>query len=692
MVYETYGLARTPEAKIMAAAVKDATDDVRQQFNAQGGSIPEMKGPWLPQEHDPAAVLNAGFKGWFDYIKPKLDLNRMLDPLSNLPLTGATAQRLEDLLKSAWDHIVTGGWSDRKPAARAFGEGALYSQRQEHRFLHFNTADDWLAYNRDFGGGDPISAVFKHIRSMTNDIAAMEILGPNPASMIEWMKQVVQSETGKFVAGKPSLYSPSKLSSYTGTAITSAQDYINHLPNKLQAFYDGVMGGPVSSAFWGNLAGDVRNVLGAAQLGAVTPLAAMQDPMTSIAARHLSGIPIGRAITAIAHSFSKDTREVAARAGLITDEWKNVLANEARYSGILGGHDWSRWLIERTVNFSGLEPETHASKSVFGLDFMAAVADRVGKSFTELGNEMPAFRRTLEDYGITEKDWDAIRATPLHTPAAGSAPLLRPVDMADSRLGERYLEMILQQTERAVPTNTIRSKAMLTMGTQRGTLGGELMRSILQYKAFSLSFMSLQRQAVMSIVRSQGALAGAGYAGSLAIGLTLAGAASLQFKNLTNGKDVQDPDIKFWIDAIHTGGGMGLMGDFLFSDQNRFGQSPLESFLGPTYGLGKDITETFISNPARFIRGDKSRFGRDIVSLGFGRYVPALPSLWYTRLAYRRLFIDQLQKLVDPDAHQHFRQQEQRLYRETGQDYFWRPGETSPERAPTMAEQQMTHR
>ena len=134
-----------------------------------------------------------------------------------------------------------------------------------------------------------------------------------------------------------------------------------------------------------------------------------------------------------------------------------------------------------------------------------------------------------------------------------------------------------------------------------------------------------------------------------------------------------------------------MIGDFLLSDQSRFGQTPLETFLGPTFGAAADMTKLLWGDARKYIHGDKVNIGRDVISLGLSRYVPVLPSLWYTRAAYRRMFLDQLQYHIDPEAQQHFRQQEQRLHRETGQGYFWKPGETLPDRPPTLAEQQMTH-
>jgi hypothetical protein len=256
---------------------------------------------------------------------------------------------------------------------------------------------------------------------------------------------------------------------------------------------------------------------------------------------------------------------------------------------------------------------------------------------------------------------------------------------------------MLQQTERAVPTSTARSKAMLTLGTQRGTVPGELVRSVLQYKSFSLSFMALQWQSLMMQARggniggaaiSTGAMAarGAAYAASLVVPLTLAGAAAMQFKDLANGKDLRDmTDPNFWIQALQYGGGLGVFGDFVLSDTNRFGQTPVESALGPTLGAAADASKVVVGNFSKWRQGQKTSVGRDIINTGLGRYTPALSSLFYTRLAYRRMLLDQLQYLVDPDAHQRFRQTEQNLYREAGQGYFWRPGETLPERMPIAA-------
>lgn len=678
IVREIHGEATgKPEARAMADATQGVFDRLREEFNTQGGNIGKLDGGYLPQFHDPRAVLKAGFQGWRDYIVPRLDMDKMRDPMTGGALSPA---RLDETMRVAWEHIATGGWSDREPQARPFGIGSLANQRAEHRFLHFKTADDWLAYNRDFGKGDPIQSIFQHVRGMTRDIAAMERLGPNPGATVEWLKQVVQSEMGKQVSGKPSLYTP------RSTHI----DPERSLPWRIDALYNYVRGQEVVSGKVATFFGSVRNVLTSAQLGGTSILAAAQDPFIDMAARHMSGIPAGKALYGIAQSFSRETKETAARAGLGLDDFMHIMGEEARYAGTLGGAEWSRWLADRTVHLNGLEPMTQGRKHLFGLEFMGAMADHAQRGFDDLP---PALRRTMADYGLTTKDWDKLRAVDAFHPDPGSAGVLRPVDVAQKnrKLAERYLEMILGQTERAVPTGTGRSRSLLTGVAQRGTVMGEILQSGLQYKSFGLSFTTMQWQALAQEVATAktklGAVArGAGYAGGMiALPLTLAGGLAMQLQNLVAGKDIQAMDTpRFWIAALQKGGGLGIMGDYMFADMNRFGHPFIESAAGPMIGLMADIAEPPIRLMQKGVEGKKTNPGREAVKF-IGRYTPIVSTLPYTRMAYRRMFLDQLQYLVDPEAHKAFRQQEQKLKNETGQGFYWRSGETSPSRAPEWA-------
>lgn len=704
VVRETLGEATgKPEVKSMADAIAGTFETLRQRFNAAGGAIGKIEGGYLPQDHNARALLKAGREAWKDYIRPKLDSERMRDPLTGEALTPA---RLEQSLDAAFDAITTDGWSKRQPQAVPFGRGALAGQRAEHRFLIFKSADDWLAYNKDFGTGDPVRSVFSHVNGMARDIAAMEVLGPNPNATMEWLKQIVQTEAAKAIHGRPSLYDAS---SKSGAAIADKLDY---LPWRIDSVFQYVRGRAVVSNQTASGFGNVRNVLTSAFLGSASVLAATGDPFLDMAARYLTGLPVVKALGGIAHAFTGATKMDVVRSGVIMDDFLHIMGDEARYAGQLGGSEWSRWLADRTINLSGLEPITQARKHVFAREFEATLADTAAAGWDALN---PYLRRTMQGYGIDRTAWDVMRATEPHSATPGAAGMLRPIDVAglaegpalpkvqqllgiDStdaalaaeqtragvrRIAEQYLEMILGQTERAVPSGTARARSFVTGPAPRGSVFGEILESGLLFKSFALSFTTLQLQALAQEGGLRSAR-GAAYASALAIGMTLGGALALQLKNIANGKDLQPmDDPKFWLQALATGGGFGIAGDFLFADVNRQGHSLGEQMAGPTIGLASDLLKLTAGNVQQATQGKKTNAAREAVNFA-GRYTPVLSSLFYTRAAYRRIFLDQLQYQLDPEAHQNFRQQEQRLRRETHQQFFWPPGQLAPTRPPAF--------
>lgn len=705
VVRESLGEATgKPEAKAMADALQNVFEALRQRFNAAGGAIGKIEGGYLPQKHDPRALLAAGREEWKTFTKPLLDMQRMRDPLTAEQLTPA---RLDQVLDAAFDQVTTDGWIRAKPSGQPAGNGALATSRAEHRFLHFKDADSWSKYNEQFGSGDPMKAVFNHINGMAKDIAVLEEFGPNPNSTVEWMKQLVQAEAAKTIAGRPSLYDAgSKTSAWIF-------DKLNYAPWRIDAVYQYVRGRNIVSGSIAAGFANTRNVLSSALLGSASVLAATTDPFIDAAARKMSGLPVAKALWGILDAFRQTaTREKAVRSGIILDDFLHITGDEARYAGELSGSGWSRALAERTMNWSGLQPITQARKHVFALDFQAAMADHAEIAFDELPHYL---KRTMEGYGLGRTEWDVIRATAPHTPGGG-AGFIRPIDVAalgqgpalpkvqkllgiDAQdadaaaeqtargvrhIAEKYLEMILQQTERAVPEGTARARSVVTGLAPRGSVFGEIIESGLQFKSFALSFTTLQWQTIAQ-EGGLGSARGAAYASSLGIMLALGGGAALQLKNMANGKDMQPMnDPRFWIQALQTGGGIGLMGDFLFADVNRMNHSLGTQLLGPTVGLATDIIKGTAGNTQEAAQGKPTHVGREAVQFA-GRYTPVMGSMFYLRTAYRRVFLDQLQYLADPDAHRNFREQQQRLYRETKQDFWWRPGQAVPDRLPRLA-------
>jgi hypothetical protein len=403
-------------------------------------------------------------------------------------------------------------------------------------------------------------------------------------------------------------------------------------------------------------------------------------------ARLFAGLPVARTLTDIVGSFANASKRELTAAGLIIDSANQVLHREARWAGGMQGPGWSQVLADRNIAWSGLAAWTQAGKHGFGLAFMAELGSRADLDFAALPG---ALRRSMERYGLTAADWDDIRTS------MADLHLLRPSDVeaamvqrgqADRRVAERYLEMILQETEYAVPSGTLQAKARAYGGLKRGVLRDEVFRSMGQFKMFGITVAMLQSQRIASEIIQGNAWRGAGYAAGLLITSTLLGALAMQLKETAKGKDTR-PMVgadapKFWAGALLQGGGLGIYGDFLSAETNRFGGGLARTVLGPTGDVAASVLSLTSGNVAQYIRGEKTNTGREVVRF-LGGNTPG-GSLWYLRLAYERRVLDELQKQVDPEAHAAFRRRIESQRRDFGNEFFWAPGDHGWSRGPNF--------
>lgn len=174
------------------------------------------------------------------------------------------------------------------------------------------------------------------------------------------------------------------------------------------------------------------------------------------------------------------------------------------------------------------------------------------------------------------------------------------------------------------------------------------------------------------------------YLASILVGTTVFGAAAIHMKDLSKGREFRNmDDSKFWKAAVLQGGGFGIFSDFLFSDYSRFGRSPLVEALGPVAGLGSDLYDIAKGNFDKAVdevadgKSNKDvNLLRDLFKLS-KRNIPAV-NLWYSRLIIERVFLDQIEKTLDPRAQTKWLKSENRFFRDTGQKLYWRRGELTP--------------
>lgn len=652
-------------AKELAQAWRQAAEFLRQRFNHAGGHIGWREDWGLPQAHDSFRVRQAGYEAWRDFVLPKLDPERMIDAE-----TGAAfePEALETALRGVWETIRTEGWSKVSPSGAAGGR-AVGNRRADPRFLVFRGADDWLAYQEAFGTAEPFDAMMAHIDGMARDIGAMMVAGPNPAAGLRYAGQLARKAARD--AGDDA-----GIRRADGAAYALDTAYMH---------YTGTVNAPenptVARAF-----ASTRATLTSIQLGSAA-LSAVGDVAFQRMARKFNGLStfdtLGGYLKLLSPANEAD-RKLAVRLGLIAEEWSQMAAAQSRYTGEAVSSEVSARLAQFTLRASGLSAWTQAGRWAFGMEFLGMLGDRAGRRFDALE---PELQQALTRYGIGADAWETIRATPLHEERGAS--FLRPDDIAArgdlgpdqaEDLAMRLLAMVQSETEFAVPSASLRARAVFGGRTAPGSVSGELIRSGLMYKNFGLTLWMTHIRRGLSLPTAAERTT---YLGALIVSTTLAGAFALQLKQIAAGRDprpMNDPS--FAAQALMQGGGLGIFGDFVSSAENRFGGGLASTLAGPVVSTGQDLYTLTAGNVTDALAGRETHLGRDAVETA-AHYTPG-GSIWYARLALERGVYDQLQTLADPGWRADFRRTERRWERDYGQGFWWAKGDALPERAPDL--------
>ncbi|WP_157013615.1 hypothetical protein [Sphingomonas parapaucimobilis] len=651
-------------ARELATAWTDAAEMLRQRFNAAGGAIGKLEGWGLPQAHDTRAIRAAGYESWRNAILPGLDRQRMVDDRTGLPFSDGG---LELALRDVFETIRTEGWNKRS-AGQAGGK-SLANSRADHRFLIFKSADAWMDYQDAFGVGTAFDAMTGHIDGMARDIAMMEILGPNPAASVRWLKDTLERQAALDTAPD-----------------SRAVDRAFGATRKIDRLYDEITGaaGRPENRTMALAFSSVRSLQTAAKLGSAT-LSAVTDVAFQGMTRRFNGLASTTILPGYVKMFRPgavaDQRQAVRLLG-IADEWSKRAGAQQRILGEELTGDVARRLAEGTLRVSGLSRWTEAGRWAFGMEFLGHITDQVDRPYAQLNS---AFRGALDRYGINAAGWDSIRKTPLERDRG--AFWLKPDMVEDRELGDRLYEMILSETDYAVPTADLRTRALVNSVAPKGNFFGEMVRSAALFKGFGISLLIMQGRRIMDMSGwSNRAL----YSGGLVLTTTLMGGLVLQLKALAGGKDPRPmDDQKFWGAAVLQGGGFGIFGDFLQSTTNRFDGGFAGTLAGPLAGDAQKLAE--LGQPVADVltgtRADLAEKHLAATPWKAARLARAeLPggSLWYARLAFDRMLTDQIQAAIDPNYTQSWSRMEKRA-RDQRTNFWWAPGDMIPDRSPELS-------
>lgn len=661
-------------AKQLADVWKTDVDPfLYKRMRAAGGNLTPRKDWNVPQYHDPKLVSRVSLDEWKDKIRGRLNRREMIDRETGMPLSD---ERLEEILDEAYESVSLNGLNREGGAG---GSAKMANRHTAERVFVFKSADDFLKYDAEFGsGGDMFSVMTGHIDRMSREVAILEVLGPNPdASMAEMVRltnlskaAIKRNKSGGFF-GSVTDTSPGKALENTYNEITGRNDR---------------PGSDFGAAFFAG----TRNMLTAAQLGGAY-LSALTDWNFLRLAANFNGLSsagvAGRAMSQfVSGAFGSEGTEFAVRLGLGAEAWANSAFGAQRMMGDIVGPQITRRIADSVLRVSMLTPWTQAARHAFGLEVMGVIG-KATRDKTPFNQLEPGFREALERRDFTEADWQHVLSANVETRSNLPYASLINVSEKNTSAANKLSQFITEETEFATPSGSARVRAMLKQGTQPGTIYGEVARSVAMYKQFP--FLLIQTHLYRGLYGAgETHKSHMGYMADLVISTTIMGAVAMQAKQIAAGKDpipmgdTPEAQGKFWAAAMLQGGALGIFGDFLLSDQSRFGKTFTQSAAGPVFNLLDDVANLTVSNAHQFVKGEDTQMGREATRF-FRQYAPG-SSLWYTRLAFERIIVDRMQTMLDPRAHNSFKQREAKQQQDFGSDYWWAPGDSQPNRAPNI--------
>lgn len=696
------------DARFMAEVLREAADLSFHRVKAAGGDVPHRKN-WVPQRHDAAKMLKAGKDEWVRFLLHQdiLDIEATfgkLAPELREEALGDIYYRIKD--GEDVDSLEAWDVGERGPSNLA---DALASKK---RGLHFQSGEAWLTYHKAFGQGNVFTAVVQHIKANARDAALMEFFGSNPQAFMErYIKrlkdsikadpQLTEQMKEKYRNQLPNnLDTPFSSIGRTWGVLTGQAD--RYVPTQVA-----IAGMHLEVSKWPRV---VRSLTNMGKLG-MAVLTSITDVGTSIAQlRHMGMHPLEGFSHMLTEGFhmktSEEKRKIAGLIGVALDS--RLYDVHARFMA----EDAPLGTLSKMERFffkaSLLTPWTERMRQTFALVSSSHMAMQSKTNWNGLDDW---FRLALEKHGMGEAEWKIIQALEKRgadgreyiTPdAIGSLPdeviatyankeLLKAAahvqDEVEARrmskkdaarilakrrrvvqskarreIGDKLSSFFLDETNSGVLQPGVQTRAIQTGGLPPGSIWGEAVRCIMQFKSFPIAYW--QKQIVGHAHAARGGKMDTGGLAQLIASSIVFGYAAMVMKDISKGREprsIKDPGT--WLAAFMQGGGAGIYGDFFLAKYDRFGSSPMKSIEGPVFNSADDLVKMLINTA----HGDPPSGGR---WLYWGMNNTPFVNLFYTRLPLDYLILYHLQEMVSPG---YLRRMERRLKKENGQEMIFPP-------------------
>jgi len=592
-------------------------------------------------------MVKAGPDAWKNYIRDKLDYSKM----------GIAPERVEGFLDSSYEAIISGvrKGGERTEISRAFkGPGNLAKKESASGVFTFKKPNDWYDYDQQFGKASLREAFMQDIQSSARATALMEVLGTNPEAMVARVQKRLET-TYRGDAKKLKRIKRESAAVTFDAALAEVTGDVNigsHTPlARYMHFY--------------------RSIQTMAKLGGAW-VSALSDVAFIASNRIYQGQSLlgawGGGFSAVFKGMNKgEMRDFADRLGVGIEGQLGDFMSRFNAADDVAGQTSKMMATFFKLNL--LQPWTESNKRGVTLMIANDLGREAVNGFSKLPNDL---KRILSIYGIDQKGWDLARKGAKKGP--DGRMYLVPGEIPDLKTRENMFALMVSEADNSVPSPGARERAIIRRGYRPGTFAGEGIRFLTQFKSFGVTALTKNVGRHMygygaKSMREQlqrGVGANMGIINSI-VGTTLLGYYVMQLKEVAKGRDMRPASKETLLAAMLQGGGLGIYGDFLFGEANRFGGGTLETIAGPGIGTAAEVVD-LLQRTRGVVTGGEEDLRGDTLRLLKGN-IP-FANLFYTKEAMNYLIWYQLQETINPG---YLRRMERRAKKENNQTYWLPP-------------------
>jgi len=686
---------KTPIAKKIKSNIQMALRYAKNEADQVGLVMGDLGDTYLPRSWNREKISKVSTD---DFVNGLLD---------KVKWKGRTEVQMREFLTQAKIEIQTNGRLSQaelraqKLEANAIGEtlGEVEFKRNVSREIHFKDSDSHFNAMDEFGFGRESAAkdLEKYFFAMGNDLALARTMGPRSRSMVKELQAGIDLDVEKVRSTDPDYKKA------FGT--DSKRKLLNAEYNVLAGTsFSGDRDSAVYRIFTGS-----QLWMRAAHLGSAV-VSALSDMNFNGMTNKLNGgsftKPFADYFKVLSGFGKKELKQYAEDMGYFTELFGGTLFDEARFSivgdaqggGALGG---MRKISDFTFNASGLNQWTKAGKLIAQVNANHTLSDFISNKTT--WDKLPTILKDrMINAGLNETKWGKVLSELEVNQSRKkffNADDLRAKDPTVENglyeIAEDLDRFVFQVQDLVVNENNLTTRAITSgsalFGSAEGVVGsgGKMTaEAIFQYKNFPITVMLNHLfPAIKNMgrglkdIKANGVngdnLQMAGHLGMLVVGTGLMAQLPIQIKEVIKGREFKKFDTDLFIAGLAQGGGAGILGDFMFQDQSRFGGSIAATLAGPYVSTAEDVYNTFIGNRKSNLVGGKYKktFAEDLTNLA-RRNTPVVSSLWYTRLIVERMLFDNIEKAINSDFDKKVRRKKRSLAKNNdGQGYWWGAGE-----------------